>query len=183
MKLYRVTEILEKYVNRDNIPDWRWDAAGDRGTRLHTCTANYLRGIWIPSVDLDVEPYFDSFVAWAQDMIEETFFVEKELKDSTYGFIGHADWIGILKPYLNSGAVVDWKSPVTEGNTWKAQVGAYFYLANQKELKLPVTMRKAGALMLNPKGKTAKFIDYSDERQQAFQIFLNALNSHRWLVG
>ena len=182
MKHYRVTEILEKYVNRDNIPDWRWDAAGDRGTRLHTCTANYLRGIWIPSVDLDVEPYFDSFVAWAREMIIEVVFVEKEFICPIYGIIGHPDCGAILKPWPEVITVPDWKSPVTEGNTWKVQCSTYHYLVDvYGKLSLPV--KRCGALMLNPKGKTAKFIDYSDEREQAFQVFLNALNSHRWLIG
>jgi len=99
MKQYRVTEILEKYVNRTNIPDWRWEAAGDRGSRLHTCTANYLRKIWIPSVDPDVEPYFDSFVAWAREMIIEVVFVEKEFICPIYGIIGHPDCGAILKPW------------------------------------------------------------------------------------
>ncbi len=184
MKQYRVTEILEKYVNKDNIPDWRWDAAGDRGTRLHSCIKDYLNRVWTPNIDPDVEPYFDSFVAWAEEMIEQTVFVEVELKSEDYGFYGHPDFIGVLKLWTSRAVVVDWKSPILEGNTWKAQIAAYQYLAEintSGDLDLPVT--KCGALMLNPKGKTAKFIDYSDERQQAFQVFLNALNSHRWLIG
>lgn len=184
MKNYRVTEILEKYVDKENIPPWRWDAAGDRGTRLHKCTANYLRKIWIPKVDLDVEPYFDSFVAWAREMIQATFLVEKELKDDTYGFYGHPDWAGILKSCPEVITVIDWKSPLMEGNTWKLQCGAYHYLVEwYGHAHWARSVDRCGALMLDPKGKTAKFIDYSDEREMYFNIFLQALNVHRWCDG
>ena len=182
MKQYRVTEILEKYVNRQNIPDWRWDAAGDRGSRLHACISDYLNRVWTPNIDIDVEPYFDSFESWAREMILEVVFVEKEFICPIYGIIGHPDCGAILKPWPEVITVPDWKSPVTEGNTWKVQCGTYHYLVDvYGQLSLPV--ERCGALMLNPKGKTAKFIDYSDEREQAFQVFLNALNSHRWLIG
>jgi len=182
MKFYRVTEILEKYVNRENIPDWRWDAAGDRGSRLHGIIKNYLNGIWIASVDLDVEPYFDSFVAWAQEMIEETLLVEKELKCPTYGIIGHLDWAGILKTQKDGITTIDWKSPISEGNTWKAQVSSYDYLVD-KYANLPLPAKYCGALQLDPKGKTARLLDYTQEKQTSFNIFLQALNSHRWLMG
>ena len=78
--------------------------------------------------------------------------------------------------------VPDWKSPVIEGNTWRVQCSTYHYLVEHDDGKLPLPVERCGALMLDPKGKTARFIDYSDEREQAFQVFLNALNSHRWMV-
>lgn len=180
MKFYRITEILEKYVNRENIPDWRWDAAGDRGSRLHDFIKNYLKGIWIASVDLDVEPYFDSFVAWAEEMIDSTLLVEKELKCPTYGIIGHVDWVGILKIHQDAITVIDWKSPVSEGNTWKCQVSTYDYLL-AKYGPFPNSVQYCGALQLDPKGKTARLLDYTKEKQMSFNVFLQALNAHRWL--
>lgn len=182
MKYYRITEVLAKYVNRKHIPDYRWEAAGDRGSRLHEFNKNYLKDIWIGSVDLDVEPYFDSFVAWAREMIEETLLVEKELKCPVYGIIGHLDWAGILKIQTDGVSTIDWKSPVSEGNTWKCQVSTYDYLV-AKYANLPLPAMYCGALQLNPKGKTARLLDYTREKQTSFNIFLQALHAHRWLVG
>ncbi len=185
MKFYRITEILEKYVNRENIPDYYWDRATDRGQRLHTCIKNYLNHIYISHIDIDVEPYFDSFVSWADEMIEETLLVERELKCPTYGITGHPDWAGILK--WGVAAVLDWKSPVSEGSTWKTQIGSYCYLvehyAGLRYNNQPFVVERCGGLQLHPKGKIAKFLDYSDEKAQAFQVFLQALNAHRHLIG
>ncbi len=182
MKFYRITEILEKYVNRENIPDYYWDRATDRGQRLHTCIKNYLSHIYISHVDLDVEPYFDSFASWGEEMIEKVLLVERELKCPAYGFLGHPDFAGILKTRTSGATTVDWKSPVSEGNTWKTQVSAYNYLVG-KYGKLPLPAKYCGALQLNPKGRIARYTDYTNQKEMSFNVFLQALNAHRHLIG
>lgn len=182
MKYYRITEVLAKYVNRKHIPDYRWEAAGDRGSRLHEFIKDYLNGIWISSVDIDVEPYFDSFVAFATEMIEQIVLVERELKCPVYGFVGHLDFAGILKTQMDGITTIDWKSPIAEGKTWKVQVSTYHYLI-EKYGNLPMPAKYCGALKLNPKGQTARYVDYTDQKEISFNIFLQALNVHRHLVN
>lgn len=181
MKYYRITEILDKYVERENIPVHYWDRATDRGQRLHTCIKHYLNRIFISRVDIDVEPYFDSFVSWAEAMIEEILLVERELKCPVYGFFGHPDFAGVLKTRTSGITTVDWKSPVSEGNSWCCQVSTYHYLVS-KYGKLPLPAKYCGVLQLNPKGKIARYVDYTDQKEISFNIFLQALNAHRHLI-
>ena len=174
-----VTQALSPYTDFSMVPPERLELAAARGTKLHGFAAKELREEWIPPdmITPDIEGYWESFMIFKEKMIEKTIFVEKELICTCYGYVGHLDWCGILRG--DSGAaVLDWKSPVTEGRTWGAQVAGYWHLVDEHgDLPGGLPLSRCGALMLSPTGKTPKLKEYSAFQPVYFNNFLNALGA------
>jgi hypothetical protein len=70
--------------------------------------------------------------------------------------------------------VIDYKTPVAESRTWRAQLAAYCYLAK------PVVGEVGGmALMLSPNGAAARAIHYQYQAED-FAAFVAALTAYRY---
>ena len=183
-KLPSTTQCLGRYVDLQHIPPERLRIATARGSKIHDYIFMDLADLWVPPalITPEIEGYWESYLIFKNQMIEETIFVEKELICETYGFVGHLDWCGILVGQKEGVSVVDWKSPVQEGRTWKAQLCAYAHLVDEhSDIGLPVT--RLGSLMLSPKGKTPKWNGYTKERAYYFNAFLNALGAYKVFTG
>ena len=175
-----VTTVLNPYTDFSMIHPEVLRKAAQRGTKIHTAAAAYLQGLWVPPLPEDVQLRFDSFKRWADIMVDKVIWVEKELHCDCYGFHGHPDAALILKD--GPGVVVpDWKSPVTESKTWKGQISTYWHLVDQHS-GLPDGLRvtRCGAVMLHPKGKTAKFVEYTEAYAGHFAAFLGALQAYKF---
>ena len=168
MKYPSVTEVLSKYQDFSQIPPERLEAACERGSAVHAFCAAYANGLWTPK-PLEAEGYCQSFTKWFDKYVQDTFTVEQEFIDDTYGFVGHSDWTGLLIGD-EWPIVIDWKTPITLQPVWEAQIAAYMHLANCK---------RGASLRLSPNGKMPRFKEYT-ENKRAFQAFLNALTAHKY---
>jgi hypothetical protein len=174
MVLHSVTKILSKYHEFSKVPAETLEAAQARGIDIHEYCANYARGVWTLPLPDYLSGYGESFKIWFNGYVEKVILVEPELRDCDLGFSGHPDLIAVLR---GDGfpSVIDYKTPITTGKTWSAQIGAYLHLAK----KAGIDARRGGALKLKADGSAASFIP-CDDGLQAFAIFLNALNAHRY---
>lgn len=178
MKYFSVTKVLEPFIDFSMIPPDVLNHAAARGTRVHNICLNvYAAGVPVLMVPEEVKPYFESFRAWFDDYVSKTIWIEEEFIDDAFGIVGHVDLVCILID--GRVVVVDLKTPVTEGPTWKAQLSAYRYLVNkQTDIEIP---EKNGcmSLKLKPNGRPAKAIPYQYSGDD-FAAFMSALNAYRY---
>ena len=179
-KTESVTTVLNPYSDFSRIRPEVLRHAAERGTRIHGAIAAHLQGLWVPPLDDESQPRFDSFRRWADIMVDQVVIVEQELRCASFGYHGHPDAALVMKG-REGVTVVDWKSPVSASKTWKGQLSAYWHLVD-KHGNLPPGMKvlSCGAVMLHPGGKTAKFMEYSDIYNQYFSAFLGALQAYKF---
>ena len=171
LKLISVTTALSPFNDFSQVPPDRLAYATQRGTDVHAACAAYARNLPVFASDGSA-PYFESFRNWFDRYVKRVLFVEAEFSDpSTYGIIGHVD----LVAELTDGriVVVDYKTPVAESKTWKAQGAAYCHL-----VKPVVGEVQFMALQLSPEGNAARAIHYKNTASD-FAAFLAALAAYR----
>jgi hypothetical protein len=184
-----VTGIMEDYVDLAMIPPDRLAFAGERGDLVHRVVASLLvpekHTDFIPQalvMEMGAQGFIRSFEKWKTLMIEETYAVEEEIFCDCFHFVGHVDWIGRLKgekpEYVS---ITDWKTPIQEGKTWYAQVGAYRHLVECHWKPQITKIGLCGPVRLHPRGNVAKFHnDRSHIATNAFTFFLQKLNADRY---
>ena len=170
MQSISVTTALSPFVDFSKVPPERLQWAAQRGTNLHMCFAAHAQNLLVPRLPEDHQLFFDSFRRWFDRYVHSVIWVEKELRDTTYLFHGHPDILCTLQS--SEVVIVDYKTPVTESPTWKAQLAAYGHLAN---------VDKAMVLQPHPEGKEAKAIRYENQKSD-FAAFLNALTAYRYFM-
>ena len=170
MKLISVTTALSPFNDFSQVPPERLAAAAARGTAVHQACAAYARGL--PVFETSGYLYFQSFKNWFDKYVKRALFVEAEFSDPTcYCIIGHVDLVAELVD--GRIVVVDYKTPVAESKTWRAQLACYCYLVK------PVVGEVGGmALQLSPEGNAARAIHYKNTASD-FANFLAALQAWR----
>ena len=176
-----VTQALGRYVDLQHIPPARLQMATARGTKIHDYIFMDLKDFWVPPalITPEIEGYWASYWIFKRNMIEQTILLEKELVCDCFGYVGHLDWCGILRGETGL-TLLDWKSPITEGKTWRSQVAAYWHLVEKHSdppLELPI--KRCGALMLSPTGASPSFREYTEFHADYFNDFLLALGAYR----
>jgi hypothetical protein len=174
MIIYSVTTILSKYLNFSVVPSEVLEAAAARGTEVHDYCANYALGIWSLTLPLCLEGYGLSFRRWFDEYVVEVLLVEQTLSDPVIGYKGKIDLIAKLKGDFHP-SVIDYKTPITAGPTWDAQVAAYIHLANHNS----IPAERGGDLKLKKDGSPAKYVP-CENAVRAFTGFHHALNAHRY---
>jgi len=174
-----VTQALSPFIDWSQVSPERLEHAGQRGTKIHAYNAAYLLGLWLPKIESECQGYFDSFRYFADARIDRVFAVEKEVICHCFGYVGHVDFVGILKDEIGI-AILDWKSPIVEGSTWRAQLAAYKHAYECEEGKEIVT--RVGSIMLDPNGKPAKMVDYKESIAD-FAAFVAALTAFKYFKG
>jgi len=174
-----VTQVLGVFTDFSMIREDVLKHAAERGTKIHSAIAAHLLGLWSLPLDIEAQPYFDSFRRWADLMVDKVVFVEEEIVCDCYGFKGHPDATLILKGE-SLATVIDWKSPISEAPTWELQLSGYSHLV-EKHYKPNTSIGRCGCVMLSPKGSQAKMKEYSANRNTAFSVFLAALTVFNYL--
>jgi len=155
-------------------------AAALRGTKIHQYIAAKLMNLYLPErIEPHLQPYFDSFASWYEQTVERTLYVEIEAFCTCFQFIGHIDWVGIIRGDQGL-TILDWKTPVTEAKSWIMQLSAYLHLI-EEHTDTDLSVIRCGAIMLDPKGKMAKMKEYTDVSAAAFNAFVGLLGGLRWL--
>ena len=180
-----VTQVLGRYVDLQHIPPGRLQLACARGSKIHDYIFMDLKDLWVPAalITPEIEGYWRSYLIFKRQMIETTVLLEEKLHCWHYGYSGIADWCGTLRGETGL-TLLDWKSPVTEGKTWRSQVAAYWHLVEchaHPALNLPIT--RGGSLMLSPTGATPSFREYTEFHPDYFNDFLLALGAYRAFSG
>jgi hypothetical protein len=173
VKYISVTKALSPYGDFSRIPKDVLAAACLRGGVIHAAAATYSKGLWVRPLPPSYQGYFDSFVNWFEQYVDQVLLVEARLSCDTYGIIGKPDLACILVD--GRFVVVDLKTPVSEQPTWKAQLAAYRYLVGTTSLGTPECM----SLILKGNGKAAKAYPY-EYSDSDFAAFLSALNAYRY---
>ena len=173
----RVSEVLAPYTDFSMVPEHVLTKKTEIGKAVHQTCAAICQGIWIPAIPLECQGYITSFRKWFDAYVEEVIFVEKELNDPVYHFLGHLDFYGKLKRL--GLALLDWKIPITLYKQWKVQLSAYKRLLDVIEKPVDVI----ASLQLNPEGKIPKMTRYEETGAEDFNIFLGLLNGHNYFRG
>jgi len=172
----RVTEILSPYVDFSMVPKHVLTRATERGSKVHSICAGICQGFWVPEIPEECKGYIASFQRWFDEYVEEVIFVEKELIDPTYGFMGHLDFFGKLNRL--GYALLDWKTPITLYKAWRLQMAGYNRLLEVEKKQVDVV----ASLQLDPNGGIPKMVRYEHSAQD-FNIFLGLLNGHNYFRG
>ena len=176
MKILHVTEILGKYVDFSRVPDQALFMASQRGQIVHRVCGAYAVGAYVAGLPDHLVGYFKSFKRWFDANVKAVVLVEKTMVDPTLGFTGRPDLVVELFNGLD--LLTDLKTPIAESKTWGVQLSAYWHLCNRYGIRLD----GAASLRLKPNGGEAIATRY-DNSANDFNVFLSALNAHRYLIG
>ena len=127
MNLISVTQALEPFTDFSNIPPHVLEHAAWRGTEVHKICAGIARGLWAPAPSQELAGRIQSFKRWFSATVEKVVFVEREFICTCYGYIGHPD-LGVIIRGDRGITVIDLKTPIIEGSTWRGQLAAYRHL-------------------------------------------------------
>lgn len=177
MSLISVTQALDPFTDFSSIPPHVLEHAIWRGIEVHKICAGIANGLFSPRPQHELAGRIQSFKGWFSTTVERVVFVEREYICTCYQYVGHPD-LGVVIKGDNGITVVDLKTPITEGRTWRGQLAAYRHLVECCE----APVRRSGALMLNPDGKPAKLKEYQDGKED-FAAFLAALTATRYFGG
>jgi hypothetical protein len=169
-----VTTVLSPYTDFNAVPPPLLAAAADRGSRCHASIADHLMDDF-PVIDADVRPYFASFLAWSDRMIESVVLVETRLTDETFGFTGQIDFVGRLHGD-SCLTLLDWKTGQQESKTWRIQIAAYRHLATLAGLDIGRGM----SVRLRRDGSAAIATEYPRMCAGDFGIFIGLLNAYKF---
>jgi hypothetical protein len=172
-----VTEIIEPWVDFSKVPPATLKAAGERGTAVHEACALYAQGIPVLSIPPEISGYVESYKRWFDQLIDEVILVEERLFDYAIGYNGQLDLVARTKGC--EVWLVDLKSPVTLSKSWRVQLSAYKNLYERMGEKID----RSGTLRLRSDGKIPKMDWYEGGAAKDFNIFLSALNCHRFYKG
>jgi len=175
-----VTEVLRIYQEtqlRKVSPTVLLEAQ-ERGQDFHRLAALYAQSLWIEDVPESCAGYFQSFTRWFDAMVVEVDVVEQRLVHKVFHYTGTPDFIGRLKGDIANRTLIDWKTPQTFSQTWRLQLAAYEQLAKSS---LAVGCLRVASLQPHPKGKRAKFREYTASLLSDFKVFLAALTVWRFL--
>lgn len=175
-----VTQVIGNYIDWSKVNPDVLEAAAYRGGKVHQYIAMQLLGLWIPGgIEPHYQGYMDSFTAWHDQTVERTLYVEIEVICTCFGFIGHIDWVGIIRGDKGL-SILDWKSPIAEAKSFVLQLSTYKHLA-EEHIKTDLPVNRCGAVMLNAEGKPARMIEYTDVSAAAFNVFVGMLGGHKWM--
>jgi len=173
----RVSSALEPYVDFGGASVSRVQYAAERGSDIHAICLDYMAvNLWYPhAIPVEFQGYTNSFQIFLDQMVEEVKAVELRLYDDLYQYTGKLDLIVVMK---HEGLVLlDLKTPLKRARTWAAQLAAYGNLARKDSF--PIPRGRLGSLQLDPGGRRPKCHWYEEE-DEAFLMFINALNVQRY---
>ena len=177
-RLPSVTEVLKPFCDFSNVPPDVLAAACTRGDEVHRLTALYARGLWIDHVPPEYAGYFQSAQRWFDKYVVAVHLVEERLTDKALGFTGEPDYIVTLRGDAGK-SLPDLKTPQVGRPSWRVQLSAYRHLA----IKAGHEIIRTFALRPRPDGKLPTIppdYEYTGTFHRDFQIFLSALNCHRF---
>ncbi len=178
MSLPSVTQVLSPFSDFSGVRPEVLEHAAARGTKVHAVCAAYAQGLWVPKLDPEVQPYFDSFRRWFDAMVDgEANGVELEVISKAHGYVGHLD-LAVSIRGDEGVSIIDIKTPATKNRLWSAQLAAYRVAYEEHWGRAAI---RVASLRLKKDGSRAIFDEYTTSAQD-FAAFLSALNAYRWFA-
>ena len=165
-----VTEIINPFID----DEWFTEEHSNRGSAVHAACASHMLGLYVVPLSQQYQPYFDSFMRWCDIVKPETIEVEKRLIETRLGFCGQLDlacWVG------KELRIIDFKTSQAKYLWWRLQGAAYRHLWDNNECDRSLG---GGSLRLSSEGRTAIYDPWPKSYQNEFNIFLGALNLHKF---
>lgn len=155
----RVTDILTVRTKAvlDTIPAETLAHAADRGSKVHALCEGYAKKLWLPEIDEECKPYFESFKLWWDSHADSVIITELRLYDDDLKVTGQIDILAKTKS--GSLVLIDLKTSATESKTWAVQLAAYDHLLKNRGYEV----HNCSILKLKKTGCKAKEIAYSSE--------------------
>jgi hypothetical protein len=177
VSLVSVTEVLKPYEDFSRINPDVLEAAGDRGTLIHSLLARHALGLWIgpDEVPAELRGYYDSGRRWLDAYVDTVHAAEQELRDEDRGYQGHPDLICHLKKDPDY-SLWDYKSGQVVLPTWETQIGGYYGLAIKNDFQI----KRAGCLRLHPRGFLPKMDDFTPRLIYLWRVFQGCLTVHKF---
>lgn len=172
-----VTQALSPFNNFSMVRPDKLEAACQRGSVLHRAFALYASGLWLPGLAAEYQGYFDSFCNWYDLAVEETLAVEEEMVCKKYGFMGHPDWIGVIRGD-KAPSLIDWKTGQAKMKGHRLQVAAYHHLAKEK-----YGVKRVLLMHPKPDGGRASVPGHTGTLARDFSVFLNILTGYKFFYG
>ena len=164
-----VGAVAQHWVNFDDIPSERLEAAKERGTDYHALAAAYAQGLWVGAVPPNCDGFLKSFINWFDANVEDVVMVEKTLVHPTLHYQGTEDLVVLIKGDLML-TLLDHKTPRAFSKTWRLQLAAYKELVHQDGWNVG----RVASLQPHPEGCPAKFVEYTKSLTPDFARFLAA---------
>jgi RecB family exonuclease len=175
----RVSDILSPYSKKDfeSISPEVLAHAAERGTKVHKYCTGYVRGLWLPDIEEECQPYVDSFIQWYDKNCDKTLFYESRLYDDALRYTGEIDLIVILKD--GSRTLVDIKTSATVSKSWIVQLAAYKNLLSVNNIEINYTLN----LQVCKTGKLAKEYSHNAENlTQAWDLFKGLIKAYDYFI-
>lgn len=123
-----VSDILSPFVDKT----WFKDIHRDRGHKIHSAISSNLKNLFVPSIPVAWQPYYDSWIPFRKHIVE-IISIEERLVSKEYEFCGQPDLVARLdSSYNNCIALLDWKTSQVVYKTFPVQLGGYLILLKEK---------------------------------------------------
>lgn len=124
----RVSDIIGKQTESEmrKIPIDNLVNASIRGTKIHAYCTAHVKGLFLPDIEPEYQPYVDAFIAWTEENVKRALHCTTRLYDDVKRFTGEFDMIAELKN--GKKALIDIKTSASSSKAWPVQLAAYDYL-------------------------------------------------------
>lgn len=167
----RVTEVLNYFTNYDKVPKQILEGAAARGSSVHALCEGIAKGNWIPDgmIGENLIGYVNSFKRWAASQVKEFTIIEKRYADEVIKYTGQIDFV--ILSHKDELFLVDIKTSASPQKTYPIQMAAYRNLLRNQGIEVK-------GVMLVYLSKTGEFpeIDYIEDTQEQFHVFMSALD-------
>lgn len=176
----RVSAIIGKQTAEQmrKIPIDTLANAALRGTTVHSYCTAYAKGLYVPAIELEYEPYVDAFIDWYDANVEALVSSGDRLYDDELEYSGEYDLIVRLKgSELN--VLIDIKTSSTVSKSWPIQLAAYENLLDINDLSCEAFYN----VHLKKSKDSVKFkeIKYSqNEMKTSWKTFLSCLECYNY---
>lgn len=190
----RVSAIIGKQTAEDMalIPPDILANAGYRGTKVHNYCTTYAKGLWLPVMEAEYEPYVKAFIEWYEEKVNKLLHANTRLYDDEKKITGEFDMIVELKEN-NTIAMLDLKTSANVSRSWPVQLSAYkhlcelngfhpeiYYNIHLKKTKCAVfELIEGNKTMITPPQVKAKEIPHEDLTSE-WEIFSSALRCYQF---
>lgn len=106
--------------------------ACERGTKIHSYCTAWGRNLWVDEIEPEYQPYFDAFVSWAEEHVEEVVHSSVRLYDDELKFTGEFDMIAKMKGNKEL-VLIDIKTSANSSKSWPLQLAAYGHLCSHND--------------------------------------------------
>ena len=188
----RVSDVIGKQTQEEMraIPIDTLANACIRGTKVHDYCTTYVKGLWLPDIEMEYAPYVEAFINWYEKHVFQTLYTNTRLYDDKSRFTGEFDMIVVLKESKEV-AMIDLKTSANVSRSWPIQLAAYKHLCElngyQVNTYINVHLKKTKSAVFDTVGDektmvsppTVKSIEIRHEDLNPYwRIFTSALSCY-----